>query len=171
MNLLNLWVRKESLTYVLSICLLLVKTTGCQRSSTQGGAHESIREDIYELRRIINVPFEPTSVKWQLIELGKYDSRTPGLSDSKVLAILEYNVSDLRLLIEEDEKAINQDIYLEKNFLESWFPDEIKNSFFFEDGYLRIKSRAYNADLFSRYPYSDGFFFMHKNLVFVWLQT
>lgn len=62
--------------------------------------------------------------------------------------------------------------YLEGDFVRDWFPSTVKEKFYKEDNYVRIKPKVYNAKAFSKNPFYNGYYFITEdNKVFIFMYT
>lgn len=67
---------------------------------------------------------------------------------------------------------IGDKVYLNKDFIKPWFTNSIKESFFLEDDYYRIRSEVYFPDRFLKSPFTGGFlFFTVDHQVFIYMYT
>lgn len=134
----------------------------------------NIENNINDLKKRINIEgLNPLSVKFVIKELGQ-NNRVAGPTDYNLVAILQLSEADWGKLKNDyfKETDINNKIYLDKDFIQYWFSDSVKKSFFLEDGYYRIRPKVYSPDQFLKSPFVGGMiFFTTNNQVFIFMHT
>ncbi|QDW22572.1 hypothetical protein [Flavobacterium sp. KBS0721] len=132
--------------------------------------------NINELKQRINIDgINPISVRFSISELGQKKGRAIGPNDYDLQVILKLSESDYQNLKENYSKNkvnIGDKVYLNKDFIKPWFTNSIKESFFLEDDYYRIRSEVYFPDRFLKSPFTGGFlFFTVDHQVFIYMYT
>lgn len=116
-----------------------------------------VKDDVAELSRIINLPFEPdeTSSVWREIVLNPQSNsdRVPGPTDVKLIAVLKFKPEDAVEIVKKAETyKPSVPVSLDA---ENWFPAELiaKSQ---ASGDETIKGNSYAANDFLKSPYTDG---------------
>lgn len=141
--------------YFLLLVLILI---GCDNmnSSTNESANIEIRTELGILPKLISLPRQPLSVKWEIRE-----SKEKGTGYLR--ALLEFNPEDSQYIIENSkhfESQTNDRINVE--FYEEWLPEKIKSdlSIMQEDKtYVLLGVKALQPNLFIQTklsPYVNG---------------
>lgn len=161
---------KTKLLYVLA---LLWCISSCNIKENR---MEIENNSIDELKQKINLEgINPLSVKFTINELEHNKGREIGPNDYNLVAVLKLSKPDWENLKENYSKNkpdINSEIYLDEDFIKKWFSDSVKNSFFLEDGYYRIRPKVYFPDRFLKSPFVGGMlFFTTDNQIFIFMHT
>lgn len=153
-----------------SLLILILIITACQTQQKEN----KVQMNLSDLNELINLPIEPDSVQWIRVTQGEATEESMGPTDYYLISVFHCNEKQklkLKNQINESED-ISEQLYLEKNFIKDWFPESVKNYFYLENDYLRIKSRVFEAKKFMKPPLNNGFFFMtDDNKVLLYMYT
>jgi len=164
-------VRGEMVRFLLqSACILAL--VSCQSAKSNAPEYST---DLQKLERLVTLNPAPSDVFWQVIEKGSRKGQL-GPSDWAIVAILQYDESTMKKL-QATVREIDPlpDIFLEKDFIQVWFQEPVKNCFVQDSNsdYYIITVPAYPPELFAKSPLLHGYFFIvpRENLVFLYLHT
>lgn len=96
----------------------------------------------------INLPFAIKSVKWEIEKRNNEDGIVPGPNDWKIYAEVQCNRGEINAIEDslQKEGSYTKDIYLDSNFIKSWFSPSTKKIFYEEGRYMRVKSLVYKIN-------------------------
>jgi hypothetical protein len=129
---------------------------GNQASNAAANSNNSnsVKDDVDELELTIKLPFHPEDAVWREETLGKTgESRVPGPTDKKLVAVLRFLKDDADKITAQAEKykaGVPQIINTE-----SWFPAELIAQSQ-TSGDETLKGLSYPANDFYNAPYTDG---------------
>ena len=111
---------------------------------------------IEELKKLINLPVEPSAAKWTAETFDNSQGAIPGPSDYRLTALLRYDDKSAARLSEKllDGGVIEQSIG--NADVKSWFPDEVKKEAKSSDGKTYLEGAKLPPDKFFRAPYRNG---------------
>lgn len=134
---------------------------------------ESVQTDIEALSQLVNLPYVPDAVMWKRGHLGPEagDARLPAPSDGYLVLVLQYSPETI-MKIKESAVLRQSPKYVRQDFIESWYPEPVANSFEVDDktSFLILNKPYYDASIFTKSPWSQGYmFFPDHETVFVYL--
>ncbi len=91
-------------------------------SETSGQA--PVSKDVNELRRLVNLPYEPRSAIWQRRARGSGESAAPGPTDWSVVCVLELSEGDAARLVAD--ATGRRPAAAKKVKVLEWFPEEVR---------------------------------------------
>jgi hypothetical protein len=126
-----------------AVCIVVVSLTACNKKKNGKNTSE-ISTDINKLSQLINLPYHPKAVWWQVTRIGTPDTpSSPGPNDWKLNAVLLFEQKDLESIL---NKSLPE--------LQSESPETIYNSFSEIHGLLKnhgtFENKIYKADLFGQ---------------------
>jgi len=132
-----------------------------------------MRTDIAALSELVNLPYVPDSVMWEVGRLGPDagDERLPAPSDSYLVLVLNYS-PEVIAQIQVAATPRQNPQYVAPDFLESWYSKSVVVSFDTDEktGYLLLNLPHYDVAQFAKSPWLQGFlFFPDSETVFVYL--
>ncbi len=134
----------------------------------------SYETDAIKLGKLIELPMPPLEARWQTTEKGV---RTAGIgpTDFELVAILEFaDAAILQLEKQMVEQTNPSVVYVAKTFVQSWFPETIREAFVVDDlypDYLRLAARRFQPELFAKGSLQDGYVVIVGNQVLLYLHT
>ena len=155
---------------ILIVCIATLFYS-CDRQIQEVMGQETVSTSLDLLLQHINIHIPPNKVQWSIKKKGENGL---GPSDSDVTIILTYSPENMKKVREEfkGQEDIRRKIYMNKDFIKSWFTPSIKNSFYQEEQYYRVGTVAYFPMEFLISPFAEGFcFFTTDNRVFIYLYT
>ena len=159
----------------------LIIAVGCRndtvsaptRTSEVINVSQNYETDLVKLKKFIQLDEEPLRVRWQTFEKGSGDNDL-GPSDWGLVGVLEYNNEIIqKMLNQTGAKQIDQELHIEPEFVQAWFPEEIHSSFISVPGSqnVMLNKPRYEPTLFLKPPLQHGYVFISGNWVFLYLQT
>ena len=114
----------------------------------------SVKDDVDELEMMVNLPIHPEEAVWREETLGKANnSRVPGPTDKKLVAVLRFLKDDAGKMVAQAEK--HRAAAPESVNTERWFPAELIAQSQ-TSGDETLKGMSYAANDFYNPPYTDG---------------
>ena len=130
------------------------QTNQAMTTTANSNNSNSVKNDVDELEMTIKLPFHPEEADWREETLGKQgDSRVPGPTDKKLVAILRFLKEDADKITAQAEKY--KAAVPEKINTESWYPAELIAQSQ-PSGDKTLKGLSYQADDFYNAPYTSG---------------
>ena len=130
------------------------KTARNMNESTVKNAEVKIGTE--ELKKLINLPVEPTEAKWTAETFDNSQGAAPGPSDYRLTALLKYDEKSAAEL----SKKLLEGVVIEQSLgnadVKAWFPDEVKKAAKSADGRTYLEGAKLPPDKFFRAPYQNG---------------
>ena len=159
----------------LVIAALAFLSPACSKNNTDVPMQNNIKTDVELLRKFIQLPKEPLTVKWQTEDAVPLKSQflAPGPTDWNLVAILEFKPNDLAELTASTDVIDNKEAaVLLENFMRDWVEQALGagskkvNKHYSFDGTVR------NADIFAREPLLHGYWVqLQDNTILLLLHT
>jgi hypothetical protein len=142
---------------ILSIILVL---NACTNSPTNSNKMEKPSTDAKALKELLQVPLESQKVTW----LTTYEKNE---NDYSVDAIIECTEADLVAIQALNSKKYESQVYLKKEGIHEWLPEEIRKKFILEDGYYTPDEKLFDVGTLVKSPLSNGFFFIEGKYLYL----
>jgi len=119
-------------------------------SGTSGQA--AVSKDVNELRRLVNLPYEPRSAIWQRRARGSGESgAAPGPTDWSVVCVLELSEEDAARLVADATRQ--RPAAAKKVKVLEWFPEEVRRR---AGDDQMLEGQGFDAGLFYKSPLTNG---------------
>lgn len=151
------------LTTILICASCGMKVESNQNSAASGDSqnvtqNNRVKDDLVELNRVINLPFEPVEVVWQEDNPAHKNAKNQSIassekSEKRIVAVLQFTSEDSARLVAQAEKyAPAKSAVIDA---ESWFPVELIAQSQLS-GDETLKGNSYAADDFFLAPFTNG---------------
>jgi hypothetical protein len=140
----------------------------------EGATMQVPATDIDGLLRLIQLTHQPQRVLWQTVALGSPESTALGPTDWGLVAAIEYDKDVIATIqLEIQPTVMRQDLQISPDFVQSWFPKGITESFVPVSGSsnLTLNQPHYGISTFARPPLQTGYTFIKDTWLFIYIQT
>ena len=118
---------------------------------------------------------KPLSALWLHKKRGEDGFLSIGSSDYELTSVLQFSPTDWLILKDyycKNATNMSNKTYLDKNFIEYWFPKVANHSFILENNFLRPTCEVYDMKKYLNGSFSSGAcFFLDENYVIIIAQT
>jgi hypothetical protein len=142
---------------ILSIILIF---NACTNSSTNSNIMEKPSTDVKGLKELLRFSLESQKVTW-------VTTYAENKNDYSVDAIIECTEADLVAIKALNSKKYESQVYLNKDGIHEWLPEEIKKKFIMEDGYYTPDEKLFDAGALVKSPLSNGYFFLYGKYLYL----
>jgi len=156
------------------IVTLIWISQGCNENNNDVQMHNDANTDVKQLRKFIQLPKEPVTVKWQSGDVvATSDQSVPGPKDWGLVAVLEFKPNDIsELIVLSNVKEQSRAASLPENFMWDWVEQVLDAKSKKINNFYKIDGAARNADIFVRTPLLNGYWVEFKeNTILLYLYT
>lgn len=157
----------------LSIPFILISIFFIACVSSENADNE-VNTDVNLIKKVITLDsVEPVSglLKMQKVSALNHDAIGP--EDYKLTAIIKLHQNDVDRLKQSylNEEDISNNVFLDKDFMEDWYPESVKNKLYLTNGFYKVSTRVCKPSKFVKAPYLNGIYFMVDDLLVICLYT
>lgn len=159
----------------LLIVILTILSPACSENNTGVPMQNNFKTDVALLKKLIELPKEPLTVKWQTGDTVTPQSQSlaPGPTDWGLIAIIEFKSNDLAELVSSTAAVTNKKAaILPENLMWDWVKQALGTSSKKADKYYTLDGTPRNVDIFSRSPLLHGYWIqLEDNSILLYLET
>ncbi|BAP57517.1 hypothetical protein THII_3220 [Thioploca ingrica] len=116
--------------------------------------------EVETLGKLINLPFHPTQVIWQVKEMTSNQPESFGPKDWMLFALLTFEETHFRKILEQSPEQLNpeQSVFWNAEYIFAWFPPTLKEKLVLEGEKYRWSIHTRTAKIFTKSPLLQGYF-------------
>ena len=143
-----------SLFFAIGVTMMLCSSLG--KASGNPELHNSPHAEAETLSKLINLPFPPTQVIWQVTEMTSHQQDSFGPKDWMLFTLLTFEKTHFQTILEQSPKQPQSVFWNAENVFE-WFPPALKEKLALESGNYRWRVSTREAKLFAKSPLLNGY--------------
>ncbi len=118
------------------------------------------QSEVETLSKLINLPFHPTQVIWQVREVTSNQPESFGPTDWALLALLTFEKTHFQKILEQSPEQVNpeQSVFWKAEYIFDWFPPQLKEKLVLAGEKYRWSIHTRTAQIFAKSPLLQGYF-------------